>query len=45
VSVLGVVIAMLSVTGICIWVKKRSARVRAARSVRPAVPASSRAAR
>ncbi|WP_175923756.1 PepSY-associated TM helix domain-containing protein [Burkholderia latens] len=30
VSALGVVIAMLSVTGICIWVKKRSARVRAA---------------
>lgn len=34
VSVLGIVIAMLSVTGICIWVKKRSARGRAARSVR-----------
>ncbi|PFH27605.1 PepSY-associated TM helix domain-containing protein [Burkholderia sp. JKS000303] len=34
VSVLGIVIAMLSVTGICIWVKKRGARGRAARSVR-----------
>ncbi|AVR23527.1 MULTISPECIES: PepSY-associated TM helix domain-containing protein [Burkholderia] len=46
VSVLGIVIAMLSVTGICIWVKKRSARVRAARGAsRTAVPASSRPAR
>ncbi|MDN7959833.1 PepSY-associated TM helix domain-containing protein [Burkholderia orbicola] len=46
VSVLGIVIAMLSVTGVCIWVKKRSARGRAARSTRPVVPASSsRAAR
>ncbi|AOI80056.1 PepSY-associated TM helix domain-containing protein [Burkholderia sp. NRF60-BP8] len=45
VSVLGIVIAMLSVTGICIWVKKRSARVRAARSARAVVSASSRAAR
>ncbi|MBR8061129.1 PepSY-associated TM helix domain-containing protein [Burkholderia dolosa] len=45
VSVLGVVIAMLSVTGVCIWVKKRSARVRAARHARTVVPASSRAAR
>lgn len=45
VSALGIVIAMLSVTGICIWVKKRSARVRAARGVRTAAPASSRAAR
>lgn len=45
ISALGIVIAMLSVTGICIWVKKRSARVRAARSARSAVPASSRAAR
>ncbi|WP_322089299.1 PepSY-associated TM helix domain-containing protein [Burkholderia sp. BCC1999] len=45
VSALGIVIAMLSVTGVCIWVKKRSARVRAARSARPVVPASSRAAR
>ncbi len=45
VSVLGIVIAMLSVTGICIWVKKRSARVRAARSARAVAPVPSRAAR
>ncbi|MGK8204540.1 PepSY-associated TM helix domain-containing protein [Burkholderia cenocepacia] len=45
VSVLGIVIAMLSVTGICIWVKKRSARVRAGRSARPGVPGASRAVR
>ncbi|KWF21620.1 PepSY-associated TM helix domain-containing protein [Burkholderia pseudomultivorans] len=48
VSVLGVVIAMLSVTGICIWVKKRSARVRAGRagrSTRPGVPGASRVVR
>ena len=44
VSMLGIVIAMLSVTGICIWVK-RSARVQAARSMRSVAPASSRAAR
>ncbi|MDR9259202.1 PepSY-associated TM helix domain-containing protein, partial [Burkholderia multivorans] len=45
VSVLGIVIAMLSVTGICIWVKKRTARVRAARGAsRTTVPASSRPA-
>ncbi|MGS0892678.1 PepSY-associated TM helix domain-containing protein [Burkholderia stagnalis] len=45
VSALGIVIAMLSVTGICIWVKKRSARVKAARTARAMVPRSSRAAR
>lgn len=35
ISALGVVIAMLSATGLCIWFRKRRARVRAMRGARP----------
>ncbi|MCS6468331.1 PepSY domain-containing protein, partial [Burkholderia thailandensis] len=45
VSALGIVIAMLGVTGVWIWLKKRAGRVRAARNARAAAlagPAASR---
>ena len=38
VSALGLIVAMLSVTGVVIWLKKRSARVRAARRASDFVP-------
>lgn len=38
ISLLGLVVAMLSVTGVVIWLKKRSARVRAARRASEYLP-------
>ncbi|KVN23587.1 peptidase [Burkholderia pyrrocinia] len=45
VSALGIVIAMLGVTGVWIWLKKRAGRVRAARNARAAALAESAASR